>query len=40
VKFHLSNIYRKLEVGNRTQAAARARALGLFSDDFSMERSG
>jgi NarL family two-component system response regulator LiaR len=40
VKFRLSNIYRKLEVGNRTQAAARARALGLFSDDLSMERSG
>ena len=29
IKFHLSNIYRKLGVGNRTQAAARARGLGL-----------
>ena len=27
VKFHLSNIYRKLGVSNRTQAAARARGL-------------
>jgi DNA-binding NarL/FixJ family response regulator len=27
VKFHLSNIYRKLGVGNRTQAAAKAREL-------------
>jgi DNA-binding NarL/FixJ family response regulator len=40
VKFHLSNIYRKLEVGNRTQAAARARALGILTDDYSLERSG
>jgi DNA-binding NarL/FixJ family response regulator len=31
VKFHLSNIYRKLGVGNRTHAAAKARALGLTS---------
>jgi len=30
VKFHLSNIYRKLEVGNRTQAARRAWELGLI----------
>ena len=30
VKFHLSNIYRKLEVGNRTQAARRGLALGLI----------
>lgn len=29
IKFHLSNIYRKLGVSNRTQAAARARGLGL-----------
>ena len=32
VKRHLSNIYSKLEVGNRTHAVARARALGLHSD--------
>ncbi len=29
VKFHLSNIFRKLDVANRTQAAAKARQLGL-----------
>jgi two-component system nitrate/nitrite response regulator NarL len=32
VKYHLSNAYRKLGVANRTQAAARARALGLLRD--------
>lgn len=37
VKFHLSNVYRKLDVSNRTQAAARARALGLTSDSTSAE---
>ena len=30
VKFHLSNIYRKLEVSNRTQAAHRGWELGLI----------
>ena len=30
VKFHLSNIYRKLEVPNRTAASAKANALGLL----------
>jgi DNA-binding NarL/FixJ family response regulator len=30
IKFHLSNIYRKLEVGNRTQAARRGWELGLI----------
>ncbi|MGD9092286.1 MAG: response regulator transcription factor, partial [Anaerolineales bacterium] len=29
VKRHLSNIYNKLEVSNRTQAAAKARALNI-----------
>jgi NarL family two-component system response regulator LiaR len=32
VKFHLSNVYRKLGVVNRTQAARRAQALGLLSN--------
>jgi DNA-binding NarL/FixJ family response regulator len=32
IKFHLSNIYRKLGVSNRTEAAARAYALGLIPD--------
>lgn len=31
VKWHTSNIYAKLEVQNRTQAVAKARALGLIS---------
>jgi FixJ family two-component response regulator len=30
VKKHLYNIYGKLEVGNRTQAVAKARELGLL----------
>jgi DNA-binding NarL/FixJ family response regulator len=33
VKFHLSNIYRKLEVGNRTQASHYAHVNGLVADD-------
>ena len=32
VKFHLSNIYRKLEVGNRTQASHYAHVNGLMAD--------
>ena len=32
VKFHLSNIYKKLKVTNRTQAARRATELGLVDD--------
>jgi LuxR family maltose regulon positive regulatory protein len=30
VKWHLNNIYGKLDVRSRTQAAARARELGLL----------
>ncbi len=33
VKFHLSNIYRKLDVENRTQAAAKARHMGFTGAD-------
>jgi DNA-binding NarL/FixJ family response regulator len=32
IKFHLSNIYRKLGVANRSEARRRAQALGLLSD--------
>jgi LuxR family maltose regulon positive regulatory protein len=31
VKVHAHNIYSKLGVGNRTQAVARARSLGILS---------
>jgi DNA-binding NarL/FixJ family response regulator len=34
IKFHLSNIYRKLGVANRTQACRRAQTLGLLSDSL------
>jgi DNA-binding NarL/FixJ family response regulator len=33
VKFHLSNIYRKLEVGNRTQASHYAHVNGLVAEE-------
>ena len=33
VKFHLSNVYRKLDVSNRTQASRRAQQLKLVSID-------
>jgi DNA-binding CsgD family transcriptional regulator len=34
VKTHTLNIYRKLDVRNRRQAAAKARELGLFSPNI------
>ena len=33
VKFHLSNVYRKINVGNRTEASRWAQVNGLLSDD-------
>jgi DNA-binding CsgD family transcriptional regulator len=32
VKFHLSNVYRKLEVTNRTEASRWAQVNGLLED--------
>ena len=34
VKRHVTHIFEKLGVNNRVQAVARARALGLLSDEF------
>jgi DNA-binding NarL/FixJ family response regulator len=39
VKFHLSNIYRKLDVTNRTQASRRAQQLSLVSLETGAEAS-
>lgn len=33
VKFHLSNVFRKLKVSNRTQASRRAEVMNLLHDD-------
>ena len=37
VKFHLSNVYRKLDVSNRTQASRRAQQLKLVRSDDSAQ---
>jgi DNA-binding NarL/FixJ family response regulator len=40
VKFHLSNIYRKLGVTNRTEAGRQAQLIGLLDDDSTRESVG
>ena len=37
VKFHLSNVYRKLEVRNRTAAIHAAQSRGLITDPLLQE---
>jgi DNA-binding CsgD family transcriptional regulator len=40
VKFHLSNVYRKLDVSNRTQASRRAQQLKLVKLDDARAEAG
>ncbi len=40
VKFHLSNIYRKLDVANRTEASRWAQLMGLLDDQATRESTG
>jgi hypothetical protein len=37
VKFHLSNVYRKLNVANRTEAARWAQLNGLLTDGQTLD---
>jgi DNA-binding NarL/FixJ family response regulator len=40
VKFHLSNVYRKLEVANRTEASRWAQVHGLLTESSAAEQAG